>query len=104
MRAFVPPPQSLQSPPAPRSTAMLFACPLSFSIAVVAGLLAGVLDDAEGEVAPAERTIKLQRGDRVLFFGDSLTEQGTGPEGYVSLVRHAFTESHPDLEIEVDSV
>ena len=83
---------------------MSLASPLSFSIAVMVGLLAGAADDSEGEVEPAERTIALERGDRVLFFGDSLTAGGIGPDGYVSLVRNALNEKHPDLGLEVEAV
>jgi lysophospholipase L1-like esterase len=65
--------------------------------------LAGGLPAAEPK-DPAERTIELEDGDRIIFFGDSLTEQGTGPDGYVTLVRNALKEKHPKLKLEVDSV
>ncbi len=55
---------------------------------------------------PASRKVKLQKGDRILFFGDSLTalaiKDKNVPEGkgYVSLVREALR----DKGVEVDAV
>jgi lysophospholipase L1-like esterase len=43
----------------------------------------------------------LKKGDRIVFLGDSITEAGVGPKGYVTMIRTALTEKHPDLEIEV---
>jgi lysophospholipase L1-like esterase len=43
----------------------------------------------------------LRQGDRIVFFGDSITEQGVKPQGYVSLIREALTSRYPDLDIEV---
>jgi lysophospholipase L1-like esterase len=65
-------------------------------------LAAGTALPAEDEVA--SQTIELKKGDRILFFGDSLTAQGIGPKGYVSLVRDALKKKHPDLGLEVTSV
>src|SRR3954464_12832475 len=45
--------------------------------------------------------IKLKAGDRVVFLGDSITQAGAGPGGYVTLVREALDKDHKDLEIEV---
>ena len=43
----------------------------------------------------------LRKGERVLFFGDSITEQGVGPTGYVTLIRKELTQRYPDLGIEI---
>jgi lysophospholipase L1-like esterase len=43
----------------------------------------------------------LQKGDRVVFLGDSITQAGAGPNGYVTLVAKALERDHKDLEIEV---
>ena len=55
--------------------------------------------------------VALKKGDRIIFFGDSLTELGGKEEpkkfvtkGYVRLVREKLQESHKDLNIEVDWV
>jgi lysophospholipase L1-like esterase len=43
----------------------------------------------------------LQKGERIVFLGDSITQAGAGPNGYVTLVRESLKASHPDLGIEV---
>jgi lysophospholipase L1-like esterase len=43
----------------------------------------------------------LKKGDRIVFLGDSITEAGAGPRGYVTLIRKALEEKHKDLGIEV---
>lgn len=57
------------------------------------------------------RQIELKKGDRILFFGDSLTQLGgqDAPKqhvtkGYVKLVQEALDKSHPDLNVKVDWV
>jgi lysophospholipase L1-like esterase len=44
---------------------------------------------------------KLKKGDRVVFLGDSITQAGAGPKGYVTLIRKDLQEKHRDLGIEV---
>ena len=44
---------------------------------------------------------KLKAGDRIVFLGDSITQQGAGPKGYVTLIKQAIQQKHPDLGIEV---
>ena len=44
---------------------------------------------------------ELKKGDRVVFLGDSITEAGAGPGGYVTLVREALNKEHKDLGVEV---
>jgi len=61
---------------------------------------------AQEESDPASRQVSLQKGDRILFFGDSLTALAVNdpnvPEGkgYVPLVRAALKER----EVDVDAV
>lgn len=43
----------------------------------------------------------LRKGDRIVFLGDSITEAGNAPGGYVALVREALGSKKKDLEIEV---
>src|SRR5688572_29113209 len=60
----------------------------------------------------AERQVELKAGDRIIFFGDSLTALAgiDGPKdkgvtkGYVRIVRDALKEKHKDKDIEVDWV
>ena len=49
-------------------------------------------------VAAAE---PLKAGDRIVFLGDSITQAGVGPQGYVTLVRQALDKAVPDLKVEV---
>ena len=37
--------------------------------------------------------------DTVVFFGDSITEQGAQPGGYVSLIRDSLTQRYPGIQI-----
>lgn len=45
--------------------------------------------------------VALKKGDRVVFLGDSITQGGGGPKGYVTLFKNAMAEKHKDLGIEV---
>ena len=36
---------------------------------------------------------------RIVFFGDSITEQGVKPNGYVTIIRNSFSERAPSFEI-----
>ncbi len=44
---------------------------------------------------------ELKKGDRIVFLGDSITQAGANPGGYVTLAREAIQKKHPDLGIEV---
>lgn len=48
----------------------------------------------------AEET-KLKAGDRIVFLGDSITQAGAAPGGYVTLVRETIASKLPDLKIDV---
>lgn len=66
---------------------------------------------ARGEDTPAAKQIELKSGDRIIFFGDSLTNLA-GREmpkehvtkGYVRIVRETLQAKHQDKNIEVDWV
>ena len=45
--------------------------------------------------------VKLKAGDRIVFLGDSITQGGAGPNGYVTMIRQALDKKHADLKIEV---
>src|SRR5688572_27430357 len=60
---------------------------------------------------PAAKQVVLKDGDRILFFGDSLTELAGNEEpkehvtkGYVRIVREALRAAHPDKQIQVEWV
>jgi lysophospholipase L1-like esterase len=59
----------------------------------------------------AEKKVELKKGDRIIFFGDSLTflaakeDAKTGvTRGYLRIVRETLNETHKDKNIEVDWV
>jgi lysophospholipase L1-like esterase len=43
----------------------------------------------------------LGKGERIVFLGDSITQAGAAPGGYVTLAKEAIASKRPDLEIEV---
>jgi len=43
----------------------------------------------------------LKDGDRIVFLGDSITQGGAGPKGYVTMVRKALEKKHPEWKLEV---
>ena len=50
---------------------------------------------AENEAPP------LKKGERIVFLGDSITQGGVSPKGYVTLIKNVTAEKHKDLGIEV---
>jgi len=48
-----------------------------------------------------EKSIKLAKGDRIVFLGDSITEAGVGAKGYVTLIKNSLAEKQKDLGIQV---
>jgi lysophospholipase L1-like esterase len=61
--------------------------------------------------AQDNRQVELKKGDRILFFGDSLTYYGGKDEpkqhvkkGYVKIVQELLDKTHPDLGVKVDWV
>jgi len=66
---------------------------------------------AAGNENLADKQVQLKAGDRIIFFGDSLTALA-GQEapkqhvtkGYVRIVRETLQEKHPDKKLEVDWV
>jgi lysophospholipase L1-like esterase len=45
--------------------------------------------------------LSLTSGDRIVFFGDSITELGVKPNGYVSLIRDDLRARHPEVKAEI---
>ncbi|QJW93648.1 SGNH/GDSL hydrolase family protein [Frigoriglobus tundricola] len=43
----------------------------------------------------------LKKGEKIVFLGDSITQAGVEPTGYVTLIKAALTEKHKDLGIEI---
>ncbi len=70
----------------------------SFSSLMLALGAAMTLFASSGALSAAE---PLKKGDRIVFLGDSITQAGAAPGGYVSLVKDALAKQKPELEIEV---
>ena len=51
--------------------------------------------------ARADSNTRLKNGDRIIFFGDSLTELGEAPKGYISLIKNVIERDHPKENIEL---
>jgi lysophospholipase L1-like esterase len=64
-----------------------------------ASLIAALLLTAP--VASAEEPMPLKKGEKIIFFGDSITFFGALPKGYVHTIRATLAEKHKDLGIEV---
>jgi lysophospholipase L1-like esterase len=47
----------------------------------------------------AEGVKPLVKGDKIVFLGDSITQGGGGPKGYITLVTKAIQAAHPDFEL-----
>ncbi|HYT91255.1 MAG TPA: GDSL-type esterase/lipase family protein [Gemmataceae bacterium] len=82
---------------------------LMLSASLSVGLLAASPGTAGED--PADRKVELKKGDRILFFGDSLTALAGKEEpkkhvtkGYVRIVREQLQQTHKDKHIEVDWV
>ena len=82
---------------------------LRMSLLVCVGLTTNPLLSADVDLAAKRVTLKT--GDRILFFGDSLTELAGNEEpkqhvtkGYVRIVREALAKTHKGMAIEVDWV
>jgi lysophospholipase L1-like esterase len=45
--------------------------------------------------------MSLRQGERILFLGDSITELGVKPNGYVALLQEKIRTRYPDLGIEI---
>jgi len=66
-----------------------------FVLAAVLALPVGVLSAEAGGPPP------LAKGDRIVFLGDSITQGGGGPKGYITLVKNTLDQECKDLGIEV---
>ncbi len=54
-------------------------------------------------IAPVRADDKppLKKGDTIVFLGDSITQGGVGPKGYVTAIKTTLAEKHKDLGITV---
>ena len=83
-----------------------------FRFLSLAAALAALAPARAADDDPAQKQVELKKGDRIIFFGDSLTALAgiDGPKdkgvtkGYVRIVRDALKEKHKDKGVEVDWV
>ena len=61
----------------------------------------GLICASTGSSLAAADKPALKAGDRIIFLGDSITQGGAGPQGYVTLVRQALNTRLPDAKVEV---
>ena len=69
--------------------------PSFVSLAVALSAVALVVNPATADDG------KLKTGDRIVFLGDSITQFGERPDGYVQLVRKYFKTRHAEMKIDV---
>lgn len=50
---------------------------------------------------PACADEPLKKGEKIIFFGDSITAGGVSPKGYVTLIKNELTEKNKNLGIEI---
>jgi len=48
----------------------------------------------------AARTVPLQKGDRIVFLGDSITAGAGGKTGFITLIQNRLDAKHPDLAVQ----
>lgn len=65
------------------------------------GLMLTLLVITSSSLVRAEEATGLKAGDRIVFLGDSITQAGAGPGGYVTLVKEALAKDYADLNLEV---
>jgi isoamyl acetate esterase len=62
----------------------------------LAALLLLTVPASAGDDTPA-----LKKGETIVFFGDSITQGGVGPKGYVTVIKNTLNEKHQDLNITI---
>ena len=60
-----------------------------------------VLVAMASRAAAAADPVTLAKGDRVFFFGDSITQGAVGPKGYITVLGKLLAEKHPELSVEL---
>lgn len=77
--------------PTARSRVLHLLAPIALTL-----LMTPLFVRAEDQPRP-----KLQSGDRIVFFGDSITQAGAGPKGYISVLRESIKARLPDTKVEL---
>ncbi len=84
---------------------------LAMLVSFVVGLVLTLPPEVSADQEPAQKQVELKQGDRILFFGDSLTYLAGKEEpkkyvtrGYVRIVQETLQQTHKDKNITVDWV
>lgn len=64
-------------------------------------LCAGLFSLAMIYSVHADELVPLKKGERIVFLGDSITQGGVGPKGYVTKIKETLQAKHKDLDIEI---
>lgn len=73
-----------------------------FRFAVSSLLVGALFAIANSSTHAEDPAVKMKKGDRIVFLGDSITQGGDSHDkGYVRLIRKTLTDKHGDLGIEV---
>lgn len=51
--------------------------------------------------SPAKGEDKLAAGDKLVFLGDSITQAGAGPDGYIKIFETELAKQHPSTKVDV---
>src|SRR5262249_16573334 len=68
--------------------------PRSHRLLVFALLVAGL---SGGRSRAGDAPVPLQKGERIVFLGDSITAAGAGKMGYITFIKQALEDRHKDL-------
>jgi len=74
-------------------------CPRRFFLLVAS--LTALLGCPVAAPSGDDKPVRLKKGDRIVFLGDSITAAGVRPKGYVTLIEKKLTDRHKDLGIEL---
>ena len=55
-----------------------------------------IASTAVSPAAAGAGRVQLKKGDRIVFLGDSITQGGVGPKGYVTLIKNALAEKQKE--------
>ena len=69
--------------------------PLRLSFGFMTAVVSGMTSQAQ------TADVSLKANDRIVFLGDSITQAGAGPNGYVTLVRDELQKNDKGLKVEV---
>lgn len=70
---------------------------MQLTLSHVLSLILSLLGPAPKDTPP---DLQLKAGDKIVCMGDSITQGGGGPTGYLSIVDRVLAEQYPDLKVQ----